>query len=78
MGIQSMLASKADRHEATWQHYLASKEVVRQHNHQVSATAASAVAAGLKSIEADVERELLLLSDDKIMMLDKQQLHQVR
>lgn len=76
-GIQSMLASKAERHEAAWQQYLASKDVAKQHHHQASAAAAAALKARLKAVEADIEQQMSVLSEDKVMVLDEQQIGQV-
>lgn len=77
LGIHSMLASKAIRHEAAWQQYVASKELARQQHHQVSAAAAAALAARIKSIAADVEHAMSVLAEDQVMVLDKQQVLQV-
>ena len=72
-----MLISKAERHEAAWQQYLSSRELARQQHDQAAAAAAAALKARLSSVDHDIEHEMAVLAEDKVMVLDEQQIGQV-
>jgi hypothetical protein len=77
-GITSMLVRKAHRHEAAWQQYCASRDVARQQHDTAAAMAAAVLKAALDGISGDVEQQMSVLAEDKVMLLSEQQILQVR
>lgn len=77
-GVMAMLRSKAERHAAAAAKY----QAVRQHAEQKHNSTAASVAADSKSrvdaIHAVIEADLMaVLAEDKVMVLNEQQLHEV-
>jgi hypothetical protein len=76
-GITSMLVRKAHRHEAAWQQYCASRDVARQQHDTAAAMAAAVLKAALDGVSGDVEQQMSVLAEDKVMLLSEQQILQV-
>jgi hypothetical protein len=72
-----MLVHKAHRHEAAWQQYCASRDVARQQHDTAAAMAAAVLKAALDGISGDVEQQMSVLAEDKVMLLSEQQILQV-
>jgi hypothetical protein len=72
-----MLVRKAHRHEAAWQQYCASRNVARQQHDTAVAMAAAVLKAALDGVSGDVEQQLSVLAEDKVMLLSEQQILQV-
>lgn len=77
-GITSMLVGKAHRHEATWQQYCASRDTARQQHDTAAAAAAAVLKATLDGVSYDIEQQMSVLAEDKVMLLSEQQILQVR
>jgi hypothetical protein len=73
-----MLVGKAHRHEATWQQYCTSRDTARQHRDTAAAMAAAVLKAALDGISLDVEQQMSVLAEDKVMLLSEQVILQVR
>lgn len=73
-----MLVRKAIRHEAAWQQYCASRDVARQQHDTAAAMAAAVLKVALNDVSENVEQQMSVLAEDKIMLLSEQQILQVR
>jgi hypothetical protein len=77
-GILAMLQSKADRHAAAWEQYkLTRKNADDDHNTAAAAAAAASTRAKLHIISQHIEDGMAVLAEDRVMVLDEQQLQEV-
>lgn len=76
-GVLAMLHSKAQRHAAAWERYQASRQQSEQRHNAAAAASAASSKASLETINSQVEQQMSVLADDRVMVLDEVQLHQV-
>jgi hypothetical protein len=76
-GVKAMLQSKAQRQDAAWQQY-EQRKAAAQDAHTAAATAAATkLKLKLAALSSAVERDMAVLEEDRVMVLDEQQLAQV-
>lgn len=77
-GIVAMLQHKAQRHEAAWARYQAARQQAEQQHNAAAAAAAAHSKAQLETVSAGIESVMAVLAADRVMVLDEQQLQEVR
>lgn len=76
-GILAMLQNKAARHAAVWDRYQASRQQADNRHRAAAAAAAEKSRAGLAAISSSIEQDMSVLVEDRVMMLDEEQLQKV-
>lgn len=76
-GILAMLSNKAARHAAVWDRYQASRQQADDRHRAAAAAAAEKSRAGLAAISSNIEQDMSVLAEDRVMVLDEEQLQKV-
>jgi DhnA family fructose-bisphosphate aldolase class Ia len=76
-GILAMLQSKADRHAAALAKFQAAKQEAELCHNSAAAAAAADSKAKLAAISSGIEQDLVVLAEDRVMVLTEQQLQEV-
>jgi hypothetical protein len=76
-GILAMLQSKADRHAAAWEHYKVTRQDAENDHNTAAAAAAASTRGKLQSISQHIEDGMAVLAEDRVMVLNEQQLQEV-
>lgn len=78
VGIKAMQISKAERHEAAWQQYMAMKDLAVQTLEQTAGGLVSQLKAQLSQSDAEIDFDMSVLAEDRVMVLDESQIYQVQ
>lgn len=76
-GVFAMLHSKSNRHAAALTKYQAAKELAEQQLNSRAAAAAADAKLRLDAVSSTIEADMAVLADDRVMVLDEQQLQEV-
>lgn len=76
-GILAMLQSKADRHAAAWEQYKVTRKNAENDHNTAAAAAAASTRAKLQSTSQHIEDGMAVLAEDRVMVLNEQQLQEV-
>jgi hypothetical protein len=76
-GVAAMLERRAARHQAAVQAYEAAKAQAQAHHDNAAAAAAACAKGRLAAISAGIESRMAALAEERVMVLDEQQVAQV-
>lgn len=76
-GVLAMLQSKADRHAAAWEQYKVIRKNAENDHNTAAAAAAASIRGKLQRISQHIEEDMAVLAEDRVMVLNEQQLQEV-
>jgi hypothetical protein len=76
-GVLAMLQNKERRHAAVWDRYQASRQQADERHRAAAAAAAEQSRVSLAALSSSIEQDMSVLADDRVMVLDEEQLQQV-
>lgn len=76
-GVMAMLRSQAERHAAAAAKYQAVRQHAEQKHNLTAASAAADSKSRVDAVHAVIEADMAVLAEDKVMVLNEQELHEV-